>query len=189
VLASGSGGVTIVERRIAASADDAEESPTGSVTLTSSDLELVQDGSVTQTVGLRFTSLPIPPGAVIAAAHVQFRTDEVQSETTALLIEGQAAGNAAAFVRSSFHVSARARTAAKVSWAPPAWTVIGEAASAQRTPDLSAIIQEIVNRPDYAFGNALALIITGTGHRTAEAYDGLPTGAALLRVEYRLPTP
>ena len=30
----------------------------------------------------------------------------------------------------------------------------------------------------------VALIITGTGHRTARAYDGKPTGAPLLHLEY-----
>jgi hypothetical protein len=35
-----------------------------------------------------------------------------------------------------------------------------------------------------ASGNALALVITGTGKRVAVAYDGIPAGAPLLRVEY-----
>ncbi len=43
-----------VESRVSASSDDAEERSSGSVNLTSSDLELVDDGSRRQTVGMRF---------------------------------------------------------------------------------------------------------------------------------------
>ncbi|MEM7207318.1 MAG: chitobiase/beta-hexosaminidase C-terminal domain-containing protein, partial [Pseudomonadota bacterium] len=55
---------------------------------------------------------------------------------------------------------------------------------AQRTPDLSAVIQEIVSLPGWQSGNDLALIITGTGERTAESYNGQSSRAALLEIEY-----
>ena len=53
----------------------------------------------------------------------------------------------------------------------------------QRTPDLSALLQEIVDRPGWRSGNAVALILSGAGRRTARAYDGLQAGAPLLHVE------
>ena len=46
------------------------------------------------------------------------------------------------------------------------------------------MIQEIINRPGWARDNALVLIISGTGKRTAESYDGDSSGAPLLHVEY-----
>ncbi|MGB5445555.1 MAG: hypothetical protein WBM99_08620, partial [Psychromonas sp.] len=49
-------GTNIVQSRVSTSADDAEEDPDGSMSLNSSDLELVEE-SFTQTVGMRFTSL------------------------------------------------------------------------------------------------------------------------------------
>jgi PKD repeat protein len=63
------------------------------------------------------------------------------------------------------------------------WTA-GEAGANQRTPDLAAVIQEIVNRSGWASGNALAIIVTGTGHRTAWSYNGNASLAPLLHVEY-----
>jgi hypothetical protein len=54
----------------------------------------------------------------------------------------------------------------------------------QRTPNLAAVIQEIVNQPGWARGNPLALIITGTGKRVAEAYEGGATKAPRLYIEY-----
>ena len=46
------------------------------------------------------------------------------------------------------------------------------------------MVQEIVTRTGWTPGNALALIITGTGHRTARAYEGSAPGAPLLHLEY-----
>jgi len=180
----GAPGDITLERRVGASADDAEEAASGSVGLTSSDLELVADGS-TQTVGVRFANLGIPAGATITKAYIQFSTDETQSGATSLILKGQAADNAAAFTTASTNVSSRPRTGASVSWVPPAWTTIGQAGPGQRTPELAPVVQEIVGRPGWASNNALALIVTGTGHRTAKAFNGSSTEAPLLHVEYR----
>jgi hypothetical protein len=176
---------TVVEVRIAASTDDAEERSSGSVSLTSSDIELVDDDtSAGQTVGLRFAGLDIPQGAVITNAYIQFQVDETDTRATALLIRGEDTDNAATFSAASFGVSSRTTTASSVAWAPPAWTTVGEAGLDQRTPDLSAIVQEIVDRSGWLPSNALALVVTGSGERTAEAYDSAPAGAPLLHVEY-----
>jgi hypothetical protein len=72
-----------------------------------------------------------------------------------------------------------------VSWVPPKWSVAGQAGPAQQTPNLAAVIQEIVNRPGWSAGSSLVLIITGTGHREAESREGDPAGAAVLHVEHQ----
>src|SRR3954454_2162001 len=176
------------ERRVVVGADDAEEFATGSMYLTSSDLELVYDGS-NQRVGIRFTNVTIPKGATITKAYLQFEAKETQSEATSLAIQGQAADNAATFTSASGNISTRARTGSSISWTPPAWTLVGETGANQRSPDLSPAIQEILNRNNWASGNALALIITGTGHRTAWAYDGKTASAPLLHIEYTTAPP
>ncbi len=73
-----------------------------------------------------------------------------------------------------------------MSWNPVAWTTKGEAGPDQQTPDIASIIQEIVNPLGWSSGNSLVIIITGTGQRTAESFDGDQNGAPLLHVEYRL---
>jgi hypothetical protein len=171
-------------KRVAVGTDDAEEAANGGVNRSNSDLELVYSGS-NQVVGMRFTALAIPQGATIQSAALQFRADETQSEATSLLIQGQAAGNTVTFTNTSLNVSSRPRTAASVTWTPAAWAVIGEAGPNQRTPDLSAIIQEIVNRPDWVSGNSIVLIISGTGHRTAESYEGMAAGAPRLEIQFQ----
>jgi len=64
------------------------------------------------------------------------------------------------------------------------WTTVGEAGPDQQTPQLAAIIQEIVDRAGWTDGNAIVIIITGTGKRTAESYNGNPVAAPLLHIEY-----
>jgi len=177
--------ITTLEVRVAASSDDAEERVSGSVKLSSSDLELTFDGGGNQTVGMRFNGISISPGANITSAYVQFQVDEANSDATLLTIQGEATDNASQFVSSDLNISSRPRTQDNVVWSPVPWTVRGEAGPDQQTPDISWVVQEIVNLPDWASGNSLVIIITGTGERTAESYDGNQAGAALLHVEYQ----
>ena len=175
-------GTGMIERRIDLGSDDVEESATGIFAATSSDLEMVFDKD-NQQVGLRFPGLAIPAGATITKAYVQFEADEAQSEATALAIRGQSADNPLTFT-SVNKVSTRPRTTALVNWSPPAWALVGEVGLNQRTPDLTSVIQEIVSRPAWATGNALALFVTGTGHRTGRSFEVKPTAAPLLHIEY-----
>ncbi len=52
------------------------------------------------------------------------------------------------------------------------------------TPDLKDIVKEIIDRPGWASGNAMAFIITGSGHRRAKTYNRSSGSAPLLHVEY-----
>src|SRR5439155_1311209 len=174
------------DRPVAASTDDAEQRiSNGNVNLTSTSLQLVVDGSNQQIVGVRWPGIPILKGATISAAYIQFTAKSSESSANTLTIAGQADDNAATFASATNNVSSRGLTTARTSWSSAAWTS-GETAAAERTPDLTAIIQEIVNRPGWASGNALAIIISGTatGNRTGYTYDGSSTSAPLLHIEY-----
>ncbi len=175
-----------VRAQVSASADDAEENAAGGVVTSSSDLELTTDGAA-QTLGLRFPRLLVPPGATVVSAAVQFKTDETTAQGTALVFRAQNSAHAAGFVASAKNVSSRPRTAAFVRWSPAAWLKVGEAGFAQRTPNLAPLVQAVVGRPDWRSGNALALVVTGTGKRVAEAFDGDRLGAPVLSVVYTPP--
>ena len=183
ITVEASTGMEIIDIRIAASLDDAEESARTRMRLTSSDLELV-DASTNQTVGMRFSGIGIPQGATIHNAYVQFQVDETDSGITNLIIEGEDTDNALPFESTKANISSRPRTGAFASWTPNPWLNVGEAGPDQRTPNIASVIQEIVDRPAWTGGNALVIIITGSGTRTAEAYDGVSAGAPLLHVEF-----
>jgi hypothetical protein len=176
-------GLVVIDSRVSASSDDAEEQQSGSVWLQNSDLELVQDDN-TQTVGMRFTNLGIPQGANIQSAYIQFTADETDSGATSLMIRGQASDHAATFSSTKWGISSRSKVSASIPWTPSPWTIQYAAGPDEKTPDIAPVIQEIVGRPGWSPGNALVLIITGTGKRVAASYDGLAAGAPLLHVEY-----
>jgi VCBS repeat-containing protein len=180
------GQATVVETRVAASSDDAEEDLVdGSVSVTSSDLEMIQETNE-QIVGIRFVGVDVPQGATIVDAWVQFQADETTSVTTTLTIQGEASDNAATFSGSDLEISSRPRTSVETaaSWSPPPWDTVGEAGPDQQTPNIAAVIQEIVSRTGWSSGNSLVILITGSGGRTAESFDGDQAGAPLLHVEF-----
>ncbi|MCB0597588.1 MAG: T9SS type A sorting domain-containing protein, partial [Phaeodactylibacter sp.] len=172
--------------QVSADDDDAEEDAAGSMDMNSSDLELTADPRFgVQTIGMRFNGLNIPQGAVITSAYVQFTVDEAVNDNPCNInIYGQAADNAAMFANTASNISSRPKTSATVSWAPQEWVAVGDAGPAQQTPDLSAVIQEIVGRNGYTSASSIAIIMDGVGRRTAESFNGSATGAPELCVEY-----
>jgi hypothetical protein len=180
--------------RIAAAMDDIEERvPDGSMDGSSSDIEMPYENAGTpptnpQYAGFRW-ALPLAKGANISKAYVEFECDETKGGTSPvnLVIEGQLTPNAPAFATTAKNITNRTpRTAAKVQWAFPNWTAENQKA---QTPDLSAILTELVNQDGWASGNAIVLIFSddasnpSTGVRCAESFEGEATAAALLHLE------
>ncbi len=188
--------VTTLTRAVSSGSDDAEEyvpggtGTVGSMDLTSSDLEIMYDGTKKQLVGTRFTNVTIPQGATIVSAYIQFAT---KGDKTPVLgdavIRGENIDASATFTTTSFDISSRAVTADSVIWpgsTSATWgtTAAGTAGPDQKTPDIKKLIQAIVNRTGWVSGNALSIILKGEGVRNSYSYDGSSTGAAQLIVEY-----
>jgi Secretion system C-terminal sorting domain len=171
--------------------DDAEEDlATGAVSTSSGDLELVLDGPsatgpfINQLVGLRFNGHNIPKGVTITNAFIQFTADAGSGVNPCNLnIRGEARDNANHFTTTNNNISSRFVTNASVLWSPPDWNV-GDNGAAQQTNDISAVLQEIIDRDGYAPGNPIAIIIDGEGKRTARSFDNTNEGAAILCVTY-----
>ena len=183
---------TSIEVRVSQSSDDAEEftsessvGPAGTVYLDSSDLELVEDDDAFQVVGMRFADLALPQGATITRAYVQFTVDETTDTSTDVTVQGEASDNAETFSDTEEGISSRPLTSASVTWSPAPWTDGGASGAEQQTVDLAPVIQEIVDQPGWQSGNALAIIMQGSGKRTAESFDGNQGNAPLLYVEYQ----
>ncbi len=139
---------------------------------------------------MRFPGLTIPRGATITNAYIQFTVDENDSTTPhTVLVEGQGADNPATFTTAASSISSRPRTTANANWVIPTWPTAGVAGVDQRTPDLKAIVQELIDRPGWANGNAMAFLISWVNgvRRIAESSEGTPVGSGpLLHIEYQL---
>ena len=186
------------QRTISSVNDDVEEhtSSSGWIARNGSDLELVYDGTINQTVGLRFSNIQIPNGALITNAYIQFKADESSSVQTDVKIEGHNTGNSWDWTNEGmgdfWGVSLRERTLASVDWNNiPSWTS-GDQGTDQQTPDLSTIVQELVDLGNYENGNAIAFILSTTvanSRRVAVPYDTDPVNAPTLTIEWDVPVP
>lgn len=171
--------------------DDIEEYVSdGRIYFDSSDLEISNEDSTGQAIGLRFADLAIPAGAEISKAYVQFTVDEPDKSTDVFHMEIKAenTGNSAPFGAEAYNLTARDFFEDGVAWADiPLWTVDGAAGEDQRTSDLSSLLQQVVDREDWAEGNALTLKIEGEGNRSADAFES--NAAPVLHVLWSMPEP
>ena len=177
---TGPGGTVTIP--IIASADDAEEigadvgdgGVIGEVDLTSSDLELVFDKEM-QWVGMLFRDVQIGTGTDITNvndAYVQFVVDEIKEGVTdaaiTLEVYGVLEANTADITETPFNISSRPSTTAKVSWTPGASVAVGDAGVNEQTPDLSAIINEIIALDGWASGNNIMIVVTGDATQSVD---------------------
>ncbi|WP_459919183.1 hypothetical protein, partial [Desulfocicer niacini] len=117
---------------------------------------------------------------MITNAYIEFETDETDSRLTSLSITAQDSDDASAFSSSSFDVSNRQTVNASVIWNDVTpWDVVDQK---HQSSDLSSVVQSVVDRSGWSEGNAIAFVITGTGLRIAEAYEGEPGAAPILHV-------
>jgi hypothetical protein len=135
----------------------------------------------------------------INSASVQFMVDEDDTEVTNVRIYGELSANSAPFVDVVNNLSSLTRTSSSVVWSNiPAWAGEGTSGPDQQTPDLSPIVQEIIDLPGWSAGNALSFLIfsepesDNTGERTAISFEkasdpanaGSGFSPAILTVDY-----
>ena len=154
----------MVEVRVAESNCDAEERADGSMSIISTDLELVEDKEP-QRVGVRFR-LEVPRDAIILAAFIRFEVDEVSVDPTNLTIHAQLVDDAGDFEPLPQNISVRPLTEASVDWEPSPWETLDES---HDTPSLVSLVNEIVTRPGWKEGNDMVFVIQGSGARVAKA--------------------
>ncbi len=192
---------TTIQAMIVAGIDDMEETMTqvdpaesavGDVDPTSSDLEIPFDHEP-QFIAMRFSDVQIPAGSQIMAASIQFAVDEVDEHSAnpvPVTIVGQPVADAAELVDAPFAISSLTQTTASVMWTPGPSVAEGDQTAAEKTADIAAVVQEIVDVAGWAAGNHLMIIIkadpaqTENNGVTYESYDGDPALAAVLSVTY-----
>jgi FtsP/CotA-like multicopper oxidase with cupredoxin domain len=137
--------------------------------------------------GLRFTNVTIPPGATITAAHVEVYANTMQWISMNMALAAEAVGNSPTFSTNNQPsqrtlTSAQVNHSSNVQWLAGTWYSLD---------DLTPVIQEVVNRGDWANGNSLSVILKGTngqwGRKYVESYDGTPANAPKLVITYTTP--
>ena len=162
----------------------------------SSDLEIpYEDGGApptdAQVIGVRYV-VDIPQGTAIISAHLELQADKANKEGTLepvnVIIQGELSLDAAPFASVANNITDRPTTVTSVPWSIEPYTEIGQRV---QSPDLTAIIEEIMNQDGWTAGNGLVLIISddpnnpSTGLRESEAGPG--DDSATLVIEAFIP--
>lgn len=165
----------------------------GAIDWNSADLEFGWESTNVdpQLVGLRFTNITIPKGAIITKAYIQFTVDATSknSDPCNVSIRVEPNDNPIVFDSNAFHLTNRTKSTDSVFWAVgcTGWNVVGSAGVDQRTPNLASLVQQLVNRNGWNSGNAMAFFLNGTGTREVESFDGDAPKAPQLVIEYIQP--
>lgn len=168
---------------VATSSDDAEQEDDAMDALNDDDLDMGWEGDPEKlhivTSGLRFQNITIPKGAVIDSAFIQFCAHEGKSaeDIAKITITAEATDNASTYDLDN-NITSRAQTNASLLWTVAEEWGIWEF---YRTPDIRSLIQEVVNREGWTFGNALALQLKGENQgpsdfenaREVEAFENI----------------
>ena len=162
---------------IVAASDDAEQEGIN-VRLHGNELHLGPN-----IVGLRFVNVGLPKDATIVSAAVQFTSSADDSAPTSLFIVGLD-DSEPTFSDTDNDISGRPRTLPAVPWSPGPWAN-NETGPAEQTPDLSALLAELVSQADWSPTSPVVLRFeVGTGQRRPVEFEGDRTHAAVLQVTF-----
>lgn len=174
------GGTVLESSQVSLSNGDAEQDGTA-MNLVSSDLDLGDKAA-----GMHFNNLNIPQGAVIESAYLELTSRSTGTSATTITITAEDVDNANTFGSGSNDITNRTQTSASQTWIMPYWNAVDVA---YQSPDISDIVQEIVNRNGWASGNSLNLLTDQTsGRRSAQTQDFNGATAPKLVVVYSDPT-
>jgi hypothetical protein len=174
---------------IAVGSDDATQALIpGTAVLTGSLIELGQNGLA----GVRFQSIGVPPFATITEARIQFTAGATStagdvSDLHIRVVDQPDAVFTAGNPPQPIDLSTLPLLNGAVDWAPGPWTTVDDAGTEQLTPDLTTLLQAIVNRNDYKPTSAVAFVIGGFGQRSARSFEGATSKPAppYLTIKYQ----
>jgi hypothetical protein len=158
---------TTFSTAVAGSLDDRTEYADGSQAAASITFIDAHDGD---TGGVRFTGVTIPQGAMIHSAVLSVYISGTDYDNPDVIIRGDDTDSAAEFGGASFGISGRPPTTATVNWVAASATGAGY----RYTADFASVVQEIVDRPGWSSGNAIAVVFEdngGTNNLRFRAYD------------------
>jgi len=135
--------------------DDARQ--IGQTVTDGASINTIAQGTETIYSGFRYQNVKIPRSAIITSAFLRFTSARIDNSATAFIIKGEAVGNAVEFSTGLDNISDRPTSDEEIIWNEG--NQFPSDGETLRTPDLTPIIQEIVNRSDWCGNNNLALIV------------------------------
>jgi len=146
--------VAVLNLQIAAGADDGRETGAGVVELTSATGVIMPASSTGYWAALRFLNVTTPEKATVSASTLSLYFYDTSNDSPDVDIYADDADNSAALVETDTNISARTKTTAKTTW-----TATNQNTGWITSPDLTAVVQEVIDRDGWVSGNALTLLL------------------------------
>jgi len=141
--------------------------------------------------GLRFKRINIPKNAIIDSAKITF-INKNGGGIANTLIWGEKTTSSLPFKTDKWNLSDRNKTVQNVNWDIPNW--YGSIPLSDRTtPNLAAIVQELVSQPGWSVESAITFLMKGNGKRNAKSFASInqispdSNDAPRLTITYSLP--
>ncbi len=183
---------------ISGAGDDGQENSAGQMDMTSATLDFFYDTESEthgQIIGLRFQNINLPAGTTIQNAYLQFTSIANNPSLNAPfgMIHIEDAEDASPYTNEAYAISNRTYLEESIIWTMQPWTSATEQAPIQRTPDVSSLVQNIINQDGWEAGNSIAFMLnspnplnTNTGNQAA-TFEQNPELAPRLVIEYGVP--
>jgi len=171
--------MTTLSIRVAESGEDVEQN-TGTLVIntTGGSLDMGRDD-----VGLHFRDIAVTQGQVLTRAYLEFVASAGDSASPVnLTIYAEDTDSASVFSTGTGALDALTVTTANTAWNPTAWVLN----TVYQSPNITDVIQEIIDRPGWVSNNEINVVIFGDGvnRRRAKSYDNVTTEAPLLVIEF-----
>jgi hypothetical protein len=125
-------------------------------------------------LGLRFTGVSIPAGASVTSARLELTAAATQWNAVAFEMAAESASHSLPFTAAS-RPSQRTLLPARASHSSNSQWVAGTRYALE---DMTAVIQGVVNQPAWSSGQALSVIVRGTGGAWARKFISSVEGGA-----------
>ena len=177
----------VVTYPVVGGTDDAIETTTPTVT-TNGDPLVVRSNAIAANIrhtGLRFPSITVARGSVINRATLEIYCPDASGsfDDFSAAVYGHASDNSPVFGAGVNGINVRTKTTAfqtiyRPNWGGPGWRYI----------DVTAMVQEIVDRAGWVSGNALSILLIGGGAFPAgefriEALENVGTNHARITID------
>ncbi len=168
--------------RMSSGANDAEQSLVDNSVFVNNGVLSLGDNWGTgdaQLTALRFEGMNIPSGATITSAKLEFTSNRYQASNALFSIGIDDSDDSVELTNNDEDVSDRTLAAIEKPWAPGVWNN-----GTYDSPDIADVLQQVVDRPGWCGGNAMTIIVSGTGDRRIISARNDPNEAPALRITY-----
>jgi hypothetical protein len=169
---------------VSSNADDSWEDG-GSMKNGDAKVELGEDGGADRWAGFRFQSITIPRGANITSAYLEIESDsDVSGSGSSVTLYADDRSDPPNFT--SQDITSRTVTSASNTWTFSDWTN----GNRYQSPDISSIIQELVDDNSGLSNDEIAILLdaTGSAKREGKTYESGSSNAANLVVVWNCAT-